>query len=218
MSWRFWCFSPFGAPMAPFLGCTNGSFGWTNGSFGWTNGSLVEVNQWLLCLGEPMAPLLGWTNGSLLGVHQWFPSWGAPMAPLLGWTNGSLVGEDQNHFPPAGGLPQALFFVFAQNSFSKGKTSFPSAGGLPQAFFFFAQKWRFRWKNGVFAFYKGCQQSYREPFINFLFLLGHSQRKIWFYHFKKKLKIHFSRKFCFPLTGFFASKFSWFLEKKTFKK
>ena len=86
ISWGFWSFSPFGAPMAPFLG--------------WTNGSLVEVNQWLLCwgepmvplLGEPMAPWLGWTNGSLVGVNQWFPCWGEPMAPFLGWTNGSLLG------------------------------------------------------------------------------------------------------------------------------
>ena len=77
-------------------------------------------------------------------------------------------------------------FFFGPNSVSLGKGPFSSAGGLPQALFFW-QKWRFRWKNDVFAFYKGCQQSYREPFINFLFLLGHSQRKIWFYHFFSKI-------------------------------
>ena len=43
-----------------------------------TNGSLVGVNQWLLCWGEPMAPLLRWTNGSLVGVNQWLPSGHAP--------------------------------------------------------------------------------------------------------------------------------------------
>ena len=114
-----------------------------------TNGSLLGVHQWFL-----------WVNQWFLWVNQWFPCWGEPMAPLFGWTGGSLVGEDQNHFPPAGGLPQALFF---------------------------GQKLRFRWKNDVFAFYKGCQQSYREPFINFLALLGHSQRKSWFYHFFQKI-------------------------------
>ena len=77
-------------------------------------------------------------------------------------------------------------FFFGPNSVSLGKGPFSSAGGLPQALFF-GKKWRFRWKNDVFAFYKGCQQSYREPFINFLALLGHSQRKSWFYHFFQKI-------------------------------
>ena len=74
---------------------------------------MVPLGDPMVPLGEPMVPL------------------GEPMVPLLESTNGSLVGEDQNHFPPAGGLPQALFF--AQNSVSRGKTPFPSAGGLPQA-------------------------------------------------------------------------------------
>ena len=73
-------------------------------------------------------------------------------------------------------------FFFCPNSVSLGKGPFSSAGGLPQAFFL-GQKRRFRWKNDVFAFYKGCQQSYMEPLINFLALLGHSQRKIWLGHF-----------------------------------
>ena len=110
----------------------------------------------------------------------------------------------------AGGLPQALFFC--PNSVSPGKGQFSSAGGLPQALFF-SQKWRFLWKNVVFAFYKGCQQSYREPFINFLALLGHSQRKSWFYHFFQKIfkkdilkKILFSINRSFRLGIFMISK------------
>ena len=43
---------------------------------------------WLLCWGEPVAPLLGWTNGSFVGVNQWLPCSGEPMVsrarPLRG--------------------------------------------------------------------------------------------------------------------------------------
>ena len=85
--------------------------------------------------------------------------------------------QEQDHFPRLAACRRRFFF--GPNSVSLGKGPFSSAGGLPQALFF-------RWKNDVFAFYKGCQQSYREPFINFLSLLGHSQRKSWFYHFFKK--------------------------------
>ena len=53
---------------------------------------MVPLGEPMVPLGDPMVPL------------------GEPMVPLLESTNGSLVGEDQNHFPPAGGLPQALFF------------------------------------------------------------------------------------------------------------
>ena len=92
--------------------------------------------------------------------------------------------QEQDHFPRLAACRRRFFF--GPNSVSLGKGPFSSAGGLPQALFF-GQKWRFRWKNDVFAFYKGCQQSYREPFINFLALLGHSQRKSWFYHFLQKI-------------------------------
>ena len=81
--------------------------------------------------------------------------------------------------------------------------------------------WHFffdRWKNDVFAFYKGCQQSYREPFINFLFLLGHSQRKMWFYHFFQKIfekKIFY--KFLFSINRIFRLGI-FMISKKTIKK
>ena len=73
-----------------------------------------------------MAPFLGCTNGSLLGVHQWLLCWGEPVAPLLGRTKTiflrleacrrrffffpkiAFLGETP--FPSAGDLPQALFY------------------------------------------------------------------------------------------------------------
>ena len=51
-----------------------------------------------------------------------------------------LPKNDQNHFPPAGLLPQAPFFFFLTKiAFLWEKYHFPPAGGLPQALFLLAK-------------------------------------------------------------------------------
>ena len=62
---------------------------------------MVPLGEPMVPLGEPMVPL----GDPMVPLGEPMLPLGEPMVPLLESTNGSLVGEDQNHFPPAGGLP-----------------------------------------------------------------------------------------------------------------
>ena len=91
---------------------------------------MLPLGDPMLPLGDPMLPL----GDPMLPLGEPMVPLGEPMVPLLESTNGSLVGEDQNHFPPAGGLPQALFFL-PKIAFLGEKHHFPRLAACRRRFF-----------------------------------------------------------------------------------